>query len=75
LVHSFYDENFIQTASHPPYSPGFAGSDSWLCAPVKRQLIGQSFDTREELFGPVQRNWNDFNLAMLQSVFGDWMAR
>jgi hypothetical protein len=45
-----------------------------LFGDVKRQLTGQSFETREEFWEAIQDIWNDFNSAMWQSVFEDWMT-
>jgi hypothetical protein len=58
LVQTFCDENFIQMALHPPYSADLTHSDFWPFGDVKKQIIGQSFEAREEVFG-----------AELQSVF------
>jgi hypothetical protein len=57
--------------SSSPDSPDLALSGFWLFEDVKRELIGQSPETSEELFDAVQCILNDFNPAMLQSGFED----
>jgi hypothetical protein len=75
LGQRFRDHVFGQKAFHSPYSPDLASSEFWAFGDGNRQLIGQPFETREELVDAVQWTLKDFNPAMLQSAFGDWMMR
>jgi hypothetical protein len=44
------EENGLERAIHPPYSPHLAPSDFYLFIPVTHCLRGQSFETADELF-------------------------
>jgi hypothetical protein len=44
------EENGLERAIHPPYSPDLAPSDFYLFTHVKHCLRGQSFETADELF-------------------------
>jgi histone-lysine N-methyltransferase SETMAR len=46
----FMEENGLERAIHPPYSPHLAPSDFHLFKHVKHCLRGQSFEAADELF-------------------------
>jgi histone-lysine N-methyltransferase SETMAR len=49
LSAQFFEQNKMNTAPHPPYSPGLAPSDFYLFGYVKGCLAGLSFESTDGL--------------------------
>jgi histone-lysine N-methyltransferase SETMAR len=71
----FIEENGLERAIHPPYSPDLAPSDFSLFSHVKYFLRGQSFETADELFLAIRAVSRHLEKWTLHAAFLDWMQR
>jgi histone-lysine N-methyltransferase SETMAR len=69
------EENGLERAIHPPYSPDLAPSDFHLFSHVKHCLRGQSFETGDELSLAIDAVLRGIGKRTLHAAFLDWMQR
>jgi hypothetical protein len=74
-VKKFFDDNELEMAPHPLYSPDLAPCDLYLFGYVKGQLKGQTFEQEEDLFRAVNTVCETIETDTLASVFRDWIER
>jgi transposase len=74
-VDDFFDNNGMQRALHPPYSPDLAHCDFFLFGYIKEKLRGQSFDTSDELLTAITGICESIQKVTLEKVFCEWQAR
>jgi transposase len=60
---------------HRPYSPDLAPCDLFLFAAMKENLLGQGFESVEELFLTVEAVLRGLSADFLQTVFLEWEQR
>jgi histone-lysine N-methyltransferase SETMAR len=72
---TFYEENGLRLAPHPPYSPDLAPSDFFLFGYVKEHLKGIAFPSCEELLGAIGEVGTGIESETLTAVFEHWMER
>jgi histone-lysine N-methyltransferase SETMAR len=75
LSTQYFNENRMNSAPHPRYSPDLAPSDFYLFGYVKRCLAGLSFDDADQLFAAVEGVLDGIDKVTLQAVFLEWMDR
>jgi hypothetical protein len=69
------EENRLERAIHPQYSPNLVPSDFHLFSHVKHCLRGQSFEAADELFLIIEAVLRDIEKWTLYAAFLDWMQR
>jgi transposase len=74
-VTTFFEENGLERAPHPPYSPDLAPCDFYLFGYIKGQLRGQSFDDGESLLRAIEAIFQSIPRHILESVFTNWEKR
>ena len=65
----------IEILPHPPYSPDLAICDFWLFPNLKNKLLGEKYESREELRRAVDRYLRDMSSDGLHHVFRAWVER
>jgi transposase len=74
-VKDFFDNNGLQVAPHPPYSPDLAPCDFYLFGYIKSQLKGQTFEEPKDLLRAVRTVCEGISKATLLSTFRNWIQR
>jgi hypothetical protein len=69
------EQNSMQRAPHPAYSPDLAPSDFYLFGYVKHLLSGCEFPDRDSLLQAVSDILVGIEKVTLESVFHNWMER
>jgi histone-lysine N-methyltransferase SETMAR len=62
-----FNENRMQSAPHPPYSPDLAPSGLYLFECVSKCLAGFSFEDADQLLAAVEGALDDIEKVILQS--------
>jgi histone-lysine N-methyltransferase SETMAR len=70
---TFYEENGLRLAPHPPYSPDLVPSDFFLFDYVKERLKGMVFSSYEELLDEIGEVVTAIESETLTAVFEHWM--
>jgi hypothetical protein len=71
----FMEENGLERAIHPLYSPDLVPSDVYLFSHVKHCLRGQSFERANELFVAIHAILMGTAKWTCHGAFLDWMQR
>jgi histone-lysine N-methyltransferase SETMAR len=74
-VLDFLEQNGMERAPHPPYSPDLAPCDFYLFGYVRGLLAGSEFADRTELEQAVVALLDGIEKATLSEVFLTWTAR
>jgi histone-lysine N-methyltransferase SETMAR len=74
-IFEFCQENRLEMAPYPPYSPNLAPSDFFLFEHVKHILEGAEFPSEEILLAAIQRVSSDLTGDILRAVFAKWVER
>jgi hypothetical protein len=69
------EENGLERAIHPPYSPDVSSSDFYLFSHIEHYLRGQLFETADELFLVIDAVLRGIEKWTLSATFLDWMQR
>jgi hypothetical protein len=69
------EQNSIQRAPHPVYSPDLEPSDLYLFSHNKHLLSGCQFADQDSLLQAVSDNLVGIEKTTLESVFHNWMER
>jgi transposase len=72
---TFWEENGLRLALHPPYSPDLTPSDFFLFDYVKERLKGTMFPSYEELLDAIGEVVTGIESEILTAVFEHWMER
>jgi hypothetical protein len=73
-VKQYMDENSLNSAPYPPYSPDLTSSDFCLFGHVKRMLRGTEFRAAEAFLETVVEILSDIPLETLMDPFYQWMG-
>jgi hypothetical protein len=65
------EENEMERAPRPPYSPDSATSDFCLFGYMKHCLRGHSFDAADELFSASEVNSMDIEKSIFDAFFSN----
>jgi prepilin signal peptidase PulO-like enzyme (type II secretory pathway) len=71
----FMEQNLMQMAPHPAYSPDLALSDFYLFGYIKQLLSGCQFADQDFLLQAVSDISVGIGKITLESVFHNWMER
>jgi histone-lysine N-methyltransferase SETMAR len=74
-VSDFLEQNGMEKAPHPPYSPDLAPCDFYLFGDVKGLLAGSEFADRTEFEQAVAAIVDGIEKVTLGQVFLTWMSR
>jgi hypothetical protein len=69
LSTQYFNENRMESAPYPPYSPDLAPSDFDLFGYVKRRVAGLSFEDSDQLLAAVEGILEGIEKVTLQAVF------
>jgi hypothetical protein len=72
---TFCEENGLQLAPYPPYSPDLAPSDFFLFGYVKEGIKGMVFPSSEELLDAIGEVVIGIESETLTAIFEHWMER
>jgi hypothetical protein len=75
MTSQFVEQNSMQRAPHPAYSPDLALFDFYLFGDVKQRLLGCQFADQDSLFQAVSDILMGIEKVALKSVFHNWMER
>jgi hypothetical protein len=65
----------LERMENPPYSTDLALCDFFLFGYVKRKLVGNQYETREDLVSEVRNIIEGIRPDVLKSVFESWKGR
>jgi hypothetical protein len=65
----------VQLFPHPPYSPDLARSDFCSFGYRKEKIIGQEFDSPEDLIALNSATFEAIPNRVLEHVFEEWIRR
>jgi hypothetical protein len=71
----FMEQNSMQRAQHPAYSPDLAPFDFYLFGHVKQLLLGCQFADQDYLLQAVSDILVRIEKVTSESVFHNWMER
>jgi histone-lysine N-methyltransferase SETMAR len=71
----FMEQNSMQRAPHPAYSPDLAPSDFYLFGSIQQLLSGCQFSDQDSLLQAVSDILVGIEKVTLESVFHNWMER
>jgi histone-lysine N-methyltransferase SETMAR len=74
-IFEFCQENRLEMAPYPPYSPNLALSDFFLFERVEDILEGAEFPSEGILLAAIQRASSDLTGDILRAVFAKWVER
>jgi hypothetical protein len=69
------ENNKIERAFNPAYSPDISPCDFWLFGFLKKKLKEQELSTSDEILEAITTIWNDVTFEELQSGFSIWIQR
>jgi hypothetical protein len=75
MTSPFIEQNSMQRAPHPAYSPDLEPCDFYLFGSVKQLLSGCQFADQDSLLQAVSDILVGFEKLTLESVFHNWMER
>jgi histone-lysine N-methyltransferase SETMAR len=75
MISQFMEQNSMQRAPHPAYSPDLAPSDFDLFGSVKKLLSGCQFADQDSLLQAVSDILVGIEKVTFESVFHNWMER
>jgi hypothetical protein len=75
VTQSVLVQNKFKVVKHPPFSPDLAPSDFYLFGTVKGKLIGETFNSADELIIAIGDILDSISQDELNRVFDEWIRR